>query len=458
MSWFQNLSTTRKLSLAFGLMGALLVGVAGVGAFAASGANDAFDVAYHRDMVGVEAAHRARYDVTLMARHYRQGMLVADAKAKQEASQELDATAREATADLDALYATCIYETTKVRIDAVKAMIVEYARQGRDCIHLSASDRPRAEALLLESTPIGSKMRSEIEAVVVIKQKLASGGWDASQVQFRRGRAYALGTLLAALLTAVASVLFISRAIARPLAAAVRTLDAASLEEITSTVKLNADNAQQAAQLASGSREVAEKGGRVVESAVTAMGEITEASRRIGDITATIDEIAFQTNLLALNAAVEAARAGEQGRGFAVVASEVRGLAQRSAQGRTAIAIGRGVQARGDGRVTGTPRLPVSRDSPRSPGIRAGNRAPSAVTRSAGQQLLQLAARDQLLQIRRTSDQIAGDENHRECWPSGPHLECVAPPPLAQIAAIFEIRVRHAGPVQRVTGASAEWI
>jgi methyl-accepting chemotaxis protein len=61
------------------------------------------------------------------------------------------------------------------------------------------------------------------------------------------------------------------------------------------------------------------------------MGEINASSRKIADIIATIDAIAFQTNLLALNAAVEAARAGEQGRGFAVVASEVRNLAQRSA-------------------------------------------------------------------------------------------------------------------------------
>ena len=106
---------------------------------------------------------------------------------------------------------------------------------------------------------------------------------------------------------------------------------AASLEEITGTVKQNADNARQANQLAMGSRDVAERGGQVVETAVAAMGEINKSSKKIAEIITTIDEIAFQTNLLALNAAVEAARAGEQGRGFAVVAAEVRNLAQRSA-------------------------------------------------------------------------------------------------------------------------------
>ncbi len=106
---------------------------------------------------------------------------------------------------------------------------------------------------------------------------------------------------------------------------------AASMEEITATVKHNAENANQASQLAGNARGVAEKGGRVTGEAVTAMGEINASSRKIADIITTIDEIAFQTNLLALNAAVEAARAGAQGRGFAVVASEVRSLAARSA-------------------------------------------------------------------------------------------------------------------------------
>jgi methyl-accepting chemotaxis protein len=106
---------------------------------------------------------------------------------------------------------------------------------------------------------------------------------------------------------------------------------AASLEQITATVRQNADNARQANQLATASRDTADKGRQVVTSAVGAMGEINEAAGQITDIIDVIDEIAFQTNLLALNAAVEAARAGEQGRGFAVVAAEVRNLAGRSA-------------------------------------------------------------------------------------------------------------------------------
>jgi len=106
---------------------------------------------------------------------------------------------------------------------------------------------------------------------------------------------------------------------------------AASMHEITATVKQNAENAQLASQLAVTARDTAETGGQVTQEAVAAVTRIEESARKIGDIVALIDEIAFQTNLLALNASVEAARAGEAGKGFAVVAQEVRALAQRSA-------------------------------------------------------------------------------------------------------------------------------
>jgi methyl-accepting chemotaxis protein len=112
---------------------------------------------------------------------------------------------------------------------------------------------------------------------------------------------------------------------------------ASSMEQMTSMVKNNAENAMHVNQLAVAAREQAERGGTVVGAAVAAMSEISAASNKIAEIVGVIDELAFQTNLLALNAAVEAARAGEQGKGFAVVATEVRNLASRSAEAAKAI-------------------------------------------------------------------------------------------------------------------------
>ena len=104
------------------------------------------------------------------------------------------------------------------------------------------------------------------------------------------------------------------------------------MEELTGTVRQNADNARQANELGRQCPEgggAGRGGGRQV---VQTMSSIHQASSKIADIIGVIDSIAFQTNILALNAAVEAARPASRA-GFAVVAdrSAQPGPAQRAA-------------------------------------------------------------------------------------------------------------------------------
>jgi methyl-accepting chemotaxis protein len=106
----------------------------------------------------------------------------------------------------------------------------------------------------------------------------------------------------------------------------------AAMDQLASTVTLNATRAREASDNAERMSSIAEASNTVMGQATNAMERISTSAAKISNIIGLIDDIAFQTNLLALNASVEAARAGESGKGFAVVAVEVRRLAQSAAQ------------------------------------------------------------------------------------------------------------------------------
>jgi methyl-accepting chemotaxis protein len=119
-----------------------------------------------------------------------------------------------------------------------------------------------------------------------------------------------------------------------------------TVEEVRQATQLSARKAQNVSDSANRVVQVAQSGQKAVEEAISGMNYIqeqmesiastivrlSEQGQSIGDIIATVTDLADQSNLLAVNAAIEASRAGEQGKGFAVVAQEIRNLAEQSRQ------------------------------------------------------------------------------------------------------------------------------
>ncbi len=119
-----------------------------------------------------------------------------------------------------------------------------------------------------------------------------------------------------------------------------------TVEEVRQTAQVSNQKARYVSESAQKAAQVSQSGKKSVEESIAGMSRVrermesiadsivrlSEQSQAIGEIIATVNDLAEQSNLLAVNAAIEAAKAGDAGKGFAVVAAEVKSLAEQSRQ------------------------------------------------------------------------------------------------------------------------------
>jgi methyl-accepting chemotaxis protein len=296
----------------------------------------------------------------------------------QEESRLLDAL-RQSYSQFDAVLAQM---RGLVRTDVGRALVEEIARlqvqhqAAQAKVAQLIQQRKRAEALDLsyrEVLPLALALQNKCDQFIGQEQTiLTEGRATVSATVTRASWAVTLASI-AALFAGLAVAFLLTRTITGQLREGVAQLSSSSteilatttqvasgaaetatavnettttVEEVKQTAQVSAQKAKHVAESAQRSAQVSQKGKTAVADSVEGMNRIreqmdsvaesivrlSEQSQAIGEIIATVNDLADQSNLLAVNAAIEAAKAGEHGKGFAVVAQEVKSLAEQSKQ------------------------------------------------------------------------------------------------------------------------------